>query len=159
MIKKLIALVILVACSSVSYWYGAVVGSEQSLLNSKAYDGIKITHDLRDIEGKKIFEIVNKKESELDKLIVIFGKSLKDAKSFIPGFNDVSEASKSMFVQVVEYRLSNPRIIDGVEYSPFNENALNAPVEDEYERELQEHYRKEAEYYKGAVKYAEGKNN
>lgn len=121
-----------------AYKYGAIIGSEQTYLNMRAYDAVVASSNLRgavDLSPKDR----EAEESQLTELIIDFGRYL-DEGSWLPIllFSSNKAASENMIRQAVKYRIENPRIIDGVEYSPFKKgwrNHINSP---EFQADLME---------------------
>lgn len=121
-----------------AYKYGAIIGSEQTYLNIKAYEAVKVSSNLRGDEDLST-EDREAAESQLNQMIIEFGRYL-DERSILPPllFSNNKAASESMIRRAVEYRLENPRIIEGVEYSPFKKGWREHIKSPEFQVDLME---------------------
>ncbi|BFM18383.1 hypothetical protein R50073_45660 [Maricurvus nonylphenolicus] len=149
------------------YWYGAKIGSEQLYLNSQAARAVSISSDLR-MKDEFPDHIANDLEAELNSIIIVFGRYLEEGHKWHPLFNDTMDGTHGLMKMAVSFRVSNPRVIDGIEYSPFKDNSdayftseeylsglVNMPIEEReiFTQEMINSHLQDVARYQAAIRF------
>lgn len=149
--KYAITILIFVAFGLGGYWYGYRVGFEEAtILNAadSALDDISAIDELKhnpDVSAQDLHEL------QINKSLISYGEYMDNASPPIPGFYSVRPALERLFSNVVSYRKENPRVRDGIEYSPSNKEYEKTEEYKQLPHELRQRSEKENLYYKNAM--------
>lgn len=112
--------------ASGSYLYGVRVGGERLAAHRMAICAFDSLSDVEDLKHNPNPAPLDLYEFGINDALISYGKYLERRKPLAPGLNSIEGTTRLMIRRRAQYRLENPRIIDGISYNPTNTKFLDS---------------------------------
>jgi hypothetical protein len=149
---KYLAVILCILVASIGgYWYGYAVGYLQATIFQMSDDALREIDAIRELQFNPEVDAKDLHEIRINKSLIAYGKYLETAPWALPGFYSADPVIKQSFSFVTLYRKENPRVVNGIEYAPFNRAYKETEEYQLLEQDWKERTENDESYFKRAM--------